>query len=196
MLPITRRTKALLEHSIEHLNAGTESDLQFALLHADNSVEILLKYYLRFFKKLAPSKVDDMSFYELITRSNDLQTILESEAYFLVFHDMRNAVWHDGLMIPPKSDVMSATNYAKNLFNELFPEISFLNVQTTVPTQESITNLKRTYGNKEHLSEISEIQRFFGLFEKNGYLVIREHGPQDIGIDIKPGKKRISYYVS
>ena len=130
-----------------------------------------------------------MNFFELITKSNDLQTISESEAYFLVYHDMRNAVWHDGLMIPPKSDVISATNYAKNLFNELFPDVSFSYVQTTVPSQESITNLKKTYGNKEHLSEISEIQRFIELFEKQGYLVIREHGPQEMGIDIIAQKK-------
>ncbi len=189
MLPIARRTKALIEHSMEHFNSGSEPDLQLALLHADNSVEILLKYYLRFSKKLPPNKVDSMNFYELITNSTDLETISKSDAYFLVYHDMRNAVWHDGLMIPPKSDVNSATNYAMTLFNELFPDVSFSNVQTTVPTPESIKNLRSTYGNSDYLSEISDLQRFIKIFERQGYNVIREHDSKDVGIDIIARKK-------
>lgn len=189
MLPITRRTKSLLDHSIEHLKLGSESDLQIALLHADNSVEILLKYHLRFKKNIPPVKLKDMSFYTLVDESKDLKIIEQSRSYFLIYHDMRNSVWHDGLMIPPKDDVRSATSYAKQLFNELFPENRYSDIQTTLPSKDSINNLQRTFGEKDYLTEISQIQQIIILFEKQGYETITEHGLSDTGIDLIARKK-------
>lgn len=184
MLPITRRTKALLDHSLEHLKSGTESDLQIALLHADNSVEILLKYHLRFTKNIPPIKLKDLSFYELVDESKDLKIIEQSRSYFLIYHDMRNSVWHEGLMIPPKDDVRSATSYAKQLFNELFPENSYSDIQTTLPSKDSINNLQSTFGEKDYLTEISQIQQIVILFEKQGYETITEHGTSEMEIDL------------
>jgi len=184
VLPITRHTKALLDHSIEHFESGSESDLQIALLHADNSVEILLKYHLRFTKKIPPQKIDDMSFYDLVTNSTDLKIIEQSRAYFLTYHDMRNSVWHYGLMVPPKDDVRSATSYAKQLFNELFPENSYSDIHTTLPSKDSIDILQHTFGEKDYLTEISQLQKILNIFEKQGYVTITEHGPSEMGIDL------------
>jgi len=184
VLPITRRTKVLLDHSIEHLKLGSESDLQIALLHADNSVEILLKYHLRFKKNIPPVKLKDMSFYDLIDESKDLKIIEQSKPYFLIYHDMRNSVWHEGLMIPPKDDVRSATSYAKQLFNELFPENQYSDIQTTLPSKDSINNLQSTFGEKDYLTEISQIQQIIILFEKQGYETIIEHGLLEMEIDL------------
>lgn len=184
MLPITRRTKSLLDHSIEHLKVGSESDLQIALLHADNSVEILLKYHLRFTKNIPPVKLKDMSFYTLVDESKDLKIIKQSRSYFLIYHDMRNSVWHDGLMIPPKDDVRSATSFAKQLFNELFPENRYSDIQTSLPSKDSIYNLQSTFGEKDYLTEISLMQQIIILFEKQGYEAIIEHGISDTGLDL------------
>lgn len=184
MLPITRHSKALLDHSMVHIQAGTESDLQIALLHADNSVEILLKYYLRFAKKIPPYKLDDMSFYDLVMKSTDLSIIEESRAYFLTYHDMRNSVWHDGLMIPPKDDVRSAISYAKRLFNELFPENKYSDIQTTLPSKDSVRNLQNTLGKKEYLTEISHLQNAVLKFDNQGYETITEHVSSDVEIDL------------
>lgn len=184
VLTITRHTKALLDHSVEHLKSGSESDLQIALLHADNSVEILLKHHLRYSRKIPPSKLENMSFYDLINNSTDLKVIEQSRAYFLTYHDMRNSVWHDGLMIPPKDDVRSATSYAKQLFNELFPEAQYSDIHTSLPSKDSIDNLQNTLGKKDYLTEISQMQKISLIFDRHGYEVIREHGPSEIELDL------------
>jgi len=51
VLPTSRHIKELLNHAEEHLNQGSNTDLKFSLIHADNSIEIMLKEHLRYDKE-------------------------------------------------------------------------------------------------------------------------------------------------
>jgi len=45
--PLLLSSLQMLEHAIEHLKMGTEKDRGFAVLHADNAVELILKELAR-----------------------------------------------------------------------------------------------------------------------------------------------------
>lgn len=48
VLPTTRHIRELIEHSEEHLSLGSERDMKIALIHVDDSIEIMLKEHLRY----------------------------------------------------------------------------------------------------------------------------------------------------
>ena len=47
VLPTTRHVKELIEHAEQHLLSGFNWDMKVSLIHADNSIEIMLKEHAR-----------------------------------------------------------------------------------------------------------------------------------------------------
>jgi hypothetical protein len=175
MLPTTRHVRELIEHSEEHLSLGSEKDLKIALVHADNSIEIMLKEYLRYQKEKKWDDIEDVSFYGLLNMCPEISVVKSSKSLFIAFHDMRNAVYHLGNLLPPKKDVESAIELAKSLFNELHPQAEFKHAQVKLPSKESIEMLTSTIGRKPYLAEISVIQDFSAFMNSRGYDVQIEH---------------------
>jgi len=175
MLPTTRHIKELIEHSDEHLLSGSERDLKISLIHADNSVEIMLKEYLRYDKEKGWREIENISFHKLLSACSDISLVNSSKSYFLAFHDMRNAVYHMGTLLPTKKDVESALELAKSLFNELHPDTKFEKVRISLPSEESINLVTNTLGSKPYATELSLMKKFTDYLMRQGYLVEFEH---------------------
>lgn len=92
--------------------SGTEWDRKASLIHADNSIEILLKEYLRYFKKKSWREIDNLSFYDLLNSCNDIGLVDSSSEYFLSYHDIRNEVYHTGTLVPGREDLESLIGLA------------------------------------------------------------------------------------
>ena len=76
-LPSSRHAKDLIEQADEHLNKSTEKDLKFALIHADNAIESLLKEHARYGKNKRINDVVEMSFHKLLEECGDLPAVLD-----------------------------------------------------------------------------------------------------------------------
>jgi len=122
MLPITRHVKQTIDHADYHFKKGDEFDMKNALINADNSIEIMLKGYMRYEKGHSLKKVEDKRYHELLDECEEIEIIKNSRKYFQAYHDLRNTVYHEGVLIPPKEDVKGSIELAKSLFNELYPE--------------------------------------------------------------------------
>jgi hypothetical protein len=179
MLPTTRHVKELIEHSEEHVKLGSEKDLKIALIHVDNSIEVMLKEYLRFEKEKTLGEIERLSFHELIKGCPDIAVVKSSKNLFVAFHDIRNAIYHSGMLAPQKKDVESAIDLAKSLFNELHPNTGFETAQVTLPSKESIKTLPRYVGNKQYIEELRVIQGFLGYMHLNGYIAAVEYSLND-----------------
>lgn len=175
MLPTTRHIKELLNHAEEHLNHGSNSDLKFSLIHADNSIEIMLKEYLRYDKENIWGEVERKGFYDLLNSCGDIELVKNSKKYFLAHHDLRNSVYHLGILAPLKEDVESALGLAKSLFNELHPDLKFKEAKIDVPSQESIQNVMKSMGRRTYLNEMSLLISFSKYLEKKGYKIFYEY---------------------
>ncbi len=175
MLPTTRHVRDLIEHSEEHVTLGSEKDMKIALIHVDNSIEIMLKEYLRYEKERKLNDLENVSFYGLLNMCPDISVVKSSKSLFMAFHDMRNAVYHLGNLLPPKKDVESAIELAKSLFNELHQDVQFKNAQVSLPSKESINMLTNAVGVKPYITEISMIQKFSAYMSSKGYQILVEH---------------------
>jgi len=175
MLPTTRHIKELINHAEDHINHGEESDLKFSLIHADNSIEIMLKEYLRYNKEKSWSEIDRKGFYDLLTICEDVDLIKESKDYFLAYHDIRNSVYHTGTLVPLKEDVEAALGLAKTLFNELHPNFKFVDAKIKVPSKKSIQNIMHVLGSKPYLNEISLVRAFSNYLERERFEVFPEY---------------------
>lgn len=117
--------KEILNHAIGHFEAGTPSDLRFALISIDNAIEVAIKAYLRYEKGLTRGEVDKLnSFHELLRKLQEkLDPPLEKDkaVNIVYFHDIRNDLYHNGNgMTVSKENVETALNIAYELFDRLF----------------------------------------------------------------------------
>jgi hypothetical protein len=175
LLPTTRHVKELIEHSEEHLSSGSEKDMKIALVHVDNSIEIMLKEYLRYQKEKKLDEIEDISFYGLLNSCSDISVVKSSKSLFIAFHDMRNAIYHLGNLLPSKEDVESAIELAKSLFNEIHPQAGFKNAEVTLPSKESIKLLYKAIGERAYINEITAVQDFSAFMRTKGYEILIEH---------------------
>ena len=175
VLPTTRHVKELITHAEEHLSHESNSDLKFSLIHADNSIEIMLKEHLRYKKEKSWGEIDRKGFYKLLSDCEDVTLIKDSKGYFLAYHDMRNSVYHTGTLVPPKGDVMAAIGLAKTLFNELHPDQQFKEAKIELPSQQSVNNLMQIIGTPNHLRGITLVSEVSHYLKNNGYTVELEY---------------------
>jgi len=184
VLPTTRHAKELIEHAEEHLLSGSERDMKISLLHADNSIEILLKEHLRYGREKSWEEIERMSFYKLLSSCKDISLVRSSKSFFLAFHDMRNAVYHVGTLVPMKKDVESAVEFSKTLFNELHPQSKFAEARIELPSEKSIHEVSDTLGFQPYITELSLVREFSEYMRENGYDVSIEHKTNEIRADL------------
>ena len=105
----------LLEHAVFHFRAGTAKDLRFAMIHADNAVELAGRLYLKREKrlqdKLSADKVKEFerNFPKLLQHLNSelaFDTLTHSNIEY--FHEIRNTLYHDGDGISVEPHVVSS----------------------------------------------------------------------------------------
>ncbi len=172
LLPIGRHAKELIEHASEHLRKNSEKDLIIALIHADNSIEIMLKEYLRFHKNKPWRAIDNQGFIKLLDSSKDLKTVENNRSQFVAFHDIRNALYHTGTFAPRKGDVESALYFSQLLFNELHPNFAFKDLRFANPSLHTINRLAGEFGDKKpYVTEIRLTRKLVDYFKKKGYKV-------------------------
>lgn len=179
MLPTTRHIRELITHAEEHMNCGKELDSKVSLTHADNAIEIMLKEYLRSQKERAWDEIEDLSFYKLLGKCDEINLVRDSKKFFLAYHDMRNAVYHTGTLVPQKEDLKAAVGFAKTLFNELHPDLRFDEASIELPSKKSIDKISTYPDFRPYLHEITLTERFGVFFIKNGYTVSFEQPMSD-----------------
>jgi HJR/Mrr/RecB family endonuclease len=190
MLPTTHHVKELIEHAEEHLSYGSERDLKISLMHADNSIEILLMEHLRYGKEKSWGEIEHMNFYELLSSCKDISLVSSSKSFFLAFHDMRNAVYHVGTLVPMKKDVESAVEFAKTLFNELHPSLGFTEARIELPSEKSIRVASDTLGQRlPYTTELSLVRNFSEYLRQMGYEVYLEHPVAGYRMDLLARKE-------
>jgi uncharacterized protein YutE (UPF0331/DUF86 family) len=87
----------MLEHAIEHLKMGTEKDRGFAVLHADNAVELILKELARLKGiRIIGKKGDSLSYYECIDQLLQFGLKIPELSSIDLLHTERNFIYHLG----------------------------------------------------------------------------------------------------
>jgi Holliday junction resolvase len=192
MLPSSRHSKELIEHAEEHIRHNKDLDMKVALIHSDNSIEVMLKGYLRYSKYVKNEEVEKIGFYELITRCEDIALVKASKSNFLAYHDLRNTLYHQGALVPEKEDVISAIELAKSLFNELNSTDAFSNAKVELISGSVITNIANTIGNPPYLEELRVISKAANIFINHGFQVSSQSGSADVLADVVAEKgKRV-----
>ena len=95
--PILRSAFEVLEHGLWHyLRSSTSTDMKFALLHVDQSIELLLKEKVRSAgKSIYKNPKETISIwgaYEII--ENDLNCNIPEKANLELLHEERNNIQH------------------------------------------------------------------------------------------------------
>jgi hypothetical protein len=79
-----------------------------------------------------------MSFFQALQECNDIPIVKDKRSLFLISHDMRNAVYHFGTLMPEREEVESAISSAKLLFNALHPNHEFREANVQFPTDQVV----------------------------------------------------------
>ena len=86
-----------MEHAIFHLNNRTSADAKFAVLHADNAVELALKEIVRFNQlRLIDKKGQSISYYSCIEKLTEKGISIPELTDLDLLHTERNNVYHLG----------------------------------------------------------------------------------------------------
>ena len=180
-LPTSRHAKDLIEHAEEHLKLGYERDLKFSLIHADNAIESLMKEHARYGRtdSLGEKEIVEMKFFNLLQKCEDLPVVQEQESHIKMTHDMRNAVYHFGIMNPSKEDVEYAVGVAKLLFNSMHPDHSFGAIQSQLPSEDALMAVEQALPSQVHRGIAAE-RLFADFLTARGYTVLARVGGADL----------------
>lgn len=86
-----------MEHSIEHLKKGNERDMKFAVLHADNAVELILKELARIKGiRLVNKRGQSISYYECVEKLKARGIKIPELPDVDILHGERNLIYHLG----------------------------------------------------------------------------------------------------
>ena len=95
--PILTSSLEVMEHAIEHLKMGTESDMKFAVQHADNAVELILKELARFKRiRLIDKKGQSIGYYDCINKLQEKGVKIPELTDIDLLHTERNVIYHLG----------------------------------------------------------------------------------------------------
>lgn len=125
-------SRELLQHSINHLDSGSDFDKRIAMISIDNAVELIIKSYLSLPKRARGSKGPTRK--EMTDAENSFPTLLDIlEKYDSIklvgieladiewYHRIRNQLYHSGSGITVESTkVETYFEIASNLFENLF----------------------------------------------------------------------------
>ena len=95
--PILTAGLEVMEHAMEHLQIGTEKNMKFAVLHADNAVELILKELVRFKRlRLINAKGQSISYYECVDELLIKGVSIPELPDIDLLHTERNSIYHLG----------------------------------------------------------------------------------------------------
>jgi len=95
--PILASSLEVMEHAIEHLKIGTDRDLKFAVQHADNAVELMLKELARFKRiRLIDKRGQSLSYYDCINKLEEKGVKIPELTDIDLLHTERNSIYHLG----------------------------------------------------------------------------------------------------
>ena len=95
--PLLLSSLEMMQHAIEHLKNGTEKSMGFAVLHADNSIELILKELIRSRGiRLINKKGYSMDYYECIDRLVNAGVQIPELPSIDLLHTERNNTYHLG----------------------------------------------------------------------------------------------------
>ncbi len=171
--PWSNGPRELIQHAIDHLALGTDSDRRFAFISIDNAVEIMMKTFLglpnRARGKPGPSRkrLDEASesfptLLDLLEEFASDQIIGLDLADIEWYHRLRNQLYHSGNGITVDlSQVEAYLQIALTLFSNLFHET--IEVSSTTATETKTGQFLRAW------NEFQEVLRS-QLPPKNGEL--------------------------
>ena len=124
--------RELLQHSIDHLDSGSDFDKRIAMIGIDNAVELIIKSYLSLPNRARGSKGPSRK--EITEAENSFSSLLDIlEKYGSMklmgieladiewYHRIRNQLYHSGSGITVESTkVETYFEIASNLFENLF----------------------------------------------------------------------------
>ena len=95
--PILASSLEVLEHAIEHLKLGTNRDMKFAVQHADNATELILKELARFKGiRLIDKRGQSISYYDCIDELQRRGVDIPELTNIDLLHTERNSIYHLG----------------------------------------------------------------------------------------------------
>lgn len=95
--PLLLSSLEMMQHAMEHLQNGTEKSMGFAVLHADNSIELILKELVRSKGiRLINKKGYSMDYYECIDQLVNAGVRIPELPSIDLLHTERNNTYHLG----------------------------------------------------------------------------------------------------
>jgi len=95
--PILLSALELLEHAIEHLRKESNKDLKLAVLHADNSVELILKEVSRYNRiRIINKRGQSIGYYDCIDELQKKSVSIPELPDVDLLHTERNSIYHLG----------------------------------------------------------------------------------------------------
>jgi len=95
--PLLLSSLEIMQHAIEHLEKGTEKDRGFAVLHADNAVELILKELVRSKGiRVIDKKGYSMDYYECVDKLIEVGLKMPELPSIDLLHTERNNTYHLG----------------------------------------------------------------------------------------------------
>lgn len=95
--PILTSGLELLEHAIKHLRQGSPQDMKFAVTHADNAMELVLKEIARCNGiRIIDKKGQSIGYYDCINRLQSKGISIPELPDIDLLHTERNSIYHLG----------------------------------------------------------------------------------------------------
>jgi len=95
--PILTSGLELLEHGIKHLRLGSNQDLKFAVMHADNCVELVLKEISRYKGiRIIDKKGQSIGYYDCVNELQSKGVLIPELPDIDLLHTERNSIYHLG----------------------------------------------------------------------------------------------------
>lgn len=95
--PLLQSSLEMMLHAIEHLKKGTERDMGFAVLHADNSIELLLKELARSKGiRVMDTRGYSLEYYKCVDKLIEVGLKIPELPDIDLLHTERNNIYHLG----------------------------------------------------------------------------------------------------
>ena len=143
--PILITGLELLDHAIKHLRQGSPQDMRFAVTHADNAIELVLKEIARCKGiRIIDKKGQSIGYYDCVKRLQKKGISIPELPDIDLLHTERNSIYHLGSQPDKKRaewlvfDValsfvkricQDELGYDINIFSEKFDRLALLNTE-------------------------------------------------------------------
>lgn len=95
--PILTSGLELLEHAIKHLRQGSPHDMKFAVTHADNAIELILKEIARRNRiRIIDKKDQSIGYYDCVNKLQGKGISIPELPDIDLLHTERNSIYHLG----------------------------------------------------------------------------------------------------